>query len=511
MTTQPSKREQVEPLLEALEYIAKMLQQRGAFNQNEIPMLLSASRVDPEWGADQLKRWAKILKAVREDSSKLKVGQTALMKFGIPEAHAMLAVSMVSTGASQPGPLSASKSRLDFGTLSSGESVKAEFEVEGGPGEIIVESDRVRVDPRQFSGGNTKVRLEISPLKSGLLWSSIKLVAANETVELPVMAQWSDVPTTYSQQTLVVDANGGADCNTIEEAVQKAQAGATIELKAGVYHLSLPLQIDKPLVLVGEGMDLTKIVCESEAYVVKYTGGGLFLAHDLTFEHQGLQWANVVEVVTGEIDFRRCRFTGGFFDVDGRRGVAGLYLLGDVRGSVAECEASNNGLHGIYVANQAQPTLEANTCHSNKYSGIVYSGNATGTARQNTCIGNEMSGISVQGEAQPILEANTCQSNKYVGIAYFGNATGTARQNICIDNELHGIIVKEQAKPTLEANTCQGNNCGIVYFENTTGTARQNTCTGNEMYGIYVVSTANPILENNYCDKNQQKNLEDQR
>ncbi|MBE9183283.1 right-handed parallel beta-helix repeat-containing protein [Microcoleus sp. LEGE 07076] len=508
MTTQPSKREQVEPLLEALEYIAKMVKQRGAFNRNDIPMLLSASGVDPEWGEEQLKRWAKILKAVHEDSSKLQLGQDALMKFGIPEAHAMLAVSMVSTGASKPGPLSASKSRLDFGTLSSGEPVKAEFEVQGGPGEIVVESDRVRVDPRQFSGGNTKVRLEISPLKSGLLWSSIKLVAANETLELPVMAQWSDVPRTYSQQTLVVDANGGGDCKTIEEAVQKAQAGATIEVKAGVYHLSLPLQIDKPLVLVGEGMDVTKIVCEAEGYVVKYTGDGLFLAHDLTFDHQGFQWANVVEVVTGEIDFRRCRFTGGFFDAGGNRGGTGLYLLGDVRGSVAECEATNNGLHGICVANQAQPTLEANTCQGNKYAGIVYFGNATGTARQNTCTGNELHGIAVQEQAQPTLEANTCQGNKYGGIVYFGNATGTARQNTCTGNEMNGIGVQEQAQPTLEANTCQGNKCGgIVYFGNATGTARQNTCTGNETNGISVQGEAQPVLEANTCQGNKYRGI----
>jgi parallel beta-helix repeat protein len=35
-----------------------------------------------------------------------------------------------------------------------------------------------------------------------------------------------------------------------------------------------------------------------------------------------------------------------------------------------------NGLHGIEVHEQAQPTLEGNTCRENKQGGIVYFGSA---------------------------------------------------------------------------------------------------------------------------------------
>jgi parallel beta-helix repeat protein len=263
-----------------------------------------------------------------------------------------------------------------------------------------------------------------------------------------------------------IGPSGGGDFRTLEEAAQIAPASATLYLKAGIYNLSHPLQIDKPLSLIGEGMDKTKIVCEGEGYAVKFAGKGLFLAHDLTFQHQGLKWANVVEVLAGEVDVRRCRITGGVFDPQGRRGSAGLCLLGQVRGTVAECQVSDNGLHGIAVGNQAQPVLEGNTCAGNKYSGIAYFESAKGSARQNTCSGNQNNGISVCGEAQPALEANTCQENKQHGIFYFGSAKGTARQNTCASNEVQGICVGERAEPALEGNTCERNKYnGISYHK----------------------------------------------
>jgi parallel beta-helix repeat protein len=89
--------------------------------------------------------------------------------------------------------------------------------------------------------------------------------------------------------------------------------------------------------------------------------------------------------------------------------------------------------------------------------GIGYFGSASGTARNNLCAANEFHGIQVSNQAQPTLEGNTCRENKRSGIAYFGSASGTARNNLCTANGLHGIGVNEQAQPTLEGNTCREN------------------------------------------------------
>jgi parallel beta-helix repeat protein len=310
--------------------------------------------------------------------------------------------------------------------------------------------------------------------------------------------------------TLVVAPDGSSDFRSLEEAVQKAQPGATLHLKAGVHRLKRPLAIDKPLKLIGEGMETTRIACDGKEYVVRFSGDGLFSASDIAFVHEGGRWAYVVMVDKGEVSFIRCHFTGGVRDKANKRGGSGLRLSGTVSGRIEACQATGNHLHGISVFDQAQPTLEGNTCRENKRSGIVYFGNATGVARQNICVGNE-AGISVFDQAQPTLEGNTCRENKWAGIVYFDNATGVARQNICVGNEA-GISVFDQAQPTLEGNTCRENKwAGIVYFDNATGVARQNTCAGNEGDGIYVASTAWPTLKDNRCWGNKGKEVNDQR
>jgi parallel beta-helix repeat protein len=252
--------------------------------------------------------------------------------------------------------------------------------------------------------------------------------------------------------TLVVAPDGSGDFRNLEEAVQKAQSGTTIHLKAGIYRLKRPLVIDKPLTLIGEGMETTRIVCDGEECVVKFSGDGLFSARDIAFVHEGNRWANVVTADRGEVSFIRCLFTGGVWDEANKRGGDGLWLFGTVSGRIEACQAIGNDLHGIEVSGQARPTLEGNTCRENKQDGIAYFDNSAGVARQNICIGNGYHGIGVNGQAQPTLEGNTCRENKSCGIAYFENSAGVARQNICADNAINDIYVAPTAQPILKDN-----------------------------------------------------------
>jgi parallel beta-helix repeat protein len=328
----------------------------------------------------------------------------------------------------------------------------------------------------------------------------------------------------------------------LEGAVREAQAGAILHLKTGEHRLSHPLELSKPLSLIGEGMGNTRVLCDGEAHVIKLVGDGPFVLHDLSFEHLGSLWANVVEVAGGEINIRRCRFSGGVGVVGEMKTGAGLFLRNQTRGLVANCEPVRNERIGILVGDQAQPTLEANSCQGNRVSGILvgdqaqptletntcqgngegigYTASAAGTARHNTCRANDH-GISIIGQAKPVLEdntvsdneengiivgsvahptleANTCQNNKLMGIGYADDAAGTARHNVCSANG-SGIGVVERAHPTLEANTCQENlQYGLIYIDNAAGVARNNAFSLNEPDDLYVESSAHPMLQENY-------------
>ncbi|GIW43867.1 MAG: hypothetical protein KatS3mg077_1149 [Candidatus Binatia bacterium] len=430
-------------------------------------LLLGAGLEDDPAALEELRRWGKLLAAVRRQPTQENRHATveALMLRGLPEASVLLAVDTVAsqaTGAavssSHARRVTASVASLNLGLWPPGKEAVAEFEVQGGPGQVVVESEQVRVTPRQFEAGATRIRVEVAPLSEGVLWTTLRLLTATETLEVPVVVQWmGSLAVPVRAGAVVVAPDGSGDFRSLEEAVQRSEPGTTLFLKAGSHRLAYPLVIDKPLTLNGEGIESTYIVCGVEECVVQYSGNGLFSASDIAFVHEGTSWGEVVRASNGEVSFIRCRFTGAVSIEGGQRGGSGLWLYGTTRGRVANCEATGNQIVGIRVSERAQPRLEGNTCEGNKGPGIAYFGSAAGVACQNTCAGNGEGGIYVGEQAQPRLEANTCQGNKGVGIAYLGSASGVVRRNTCEGNGDDGIYVASTASPLLTRNRCRGN------------------------------------------------------
>ncbi|MBP1469021.1 hypothetical protein EYB53_025150 [Candidatus Chloroploca sp. M-50] len=193
---------QLVPLLGSL---ARLIASYGMIADEQIELLLDAADLDPDPAAlAELRRWARLLTRARETPSPA-LRQTVvegLLLRGLPEASVFLAVATVTgdTPGSAPGTVSAptpsrleaSVTTLDFGMLPAGQGAMLDLEVRGGPGQVVVESDQVRVTPAQFGVGATHLRVEVRPLASGLLWTSLKLVTVGVTVEVPVMAQWEE-------------------------------------------------------------------------------------------------------------------------------------------------------------------------------------------------------------------------------------------------------------------------------------------------------------------------------
>jgi parallel beta-helix repeat protein len=296
---------------------------------------------------------------------------------------------------------------------------------------------------------------------------------------------------------IYLKADGSGDYPTLEKAVQHIAEGGTITLGAGTYRLSQPLEINKPISLIGAGMDQTIVVTTTEYYVISFNGEGSFVLQGLTAQLVGGGKANVVQIKNGDINFSDCRFTG-----DGNNGP-GLLVLANAKGTVKNCESINNGMHGFSIQDQAHVILENNKCTNNEEGGIGFFNNAQGTARQNECTGNKH-GIYVADQARADLEENITSDNQEIGIFYSDNTSGTARLNECSRNGNSGIWVTDQAKVTLEENTCSINGGdGIVFSGNTKGVARKNVCSKNVKAGISANEQAEPILVDNTCMNNK--------
>jgi parallel beta-helix repeat protein len=202
------------------------------------------------------------------------------------------------------------------------------------------------------------------------------------------------------------------DVRTLAEAIERVEPNGIIRLSKGTHYLQKPLHLTQPVRLIGQGMDRTKVVCDGPEYVLKYSGSGQFVASGITFKHTGKAPADVVVITNGEVLLESCRLSGGVVDSQRTQHGCGLVISGRSKGYVKHCQAVHNEGHGILVSEQAQPTLQGNTCQKNEGCGIAYFGFASGVARNNSCCGNKMYGIYVADQAKPTLEGNTCNGNK---------------------------------------------------------------------------------------------------
>ena len=188
------------PLLGSL---ARLIAGGSPLNESSLHTLLIGADLESNAVAlDELRRWGRLLRAVQQQPTDEQHQATveALRLRGLPEATVLLAVATVvgsgtgatETAAAPPTRLQASVSSLDFGNLRPGQGAVLDLEVQGGPGHVIVESDQILVTPTQFGAGLTRLQVELRPLISGLLWTTLKLMTAGETLEVPVTALWQD-------------------------------------------------------------------------------------------------------------------------------------------------------------------------------------------------------------------------------------------------------------------------------------------------------------------------------
>jgi hypothetical protein len=193
-----SRLQQLTPVLAS---VARIIAGGSQLSESELQILLYG--VDLEYDPELLKElriWGRLLQSVekRPDKELRRATAEALMLRGLPEASVLLAIDTVTSRAvkrhvsSQSSTLQVSSSTLDFGSLVPGQTAVLTFDVQGGPGQIMLESDQLCVTPCRFGAELTSIRVEVIPINGGLLWTVLKLVTREETLEVPVLAQWAD-------------------------------------------------------------------------------------------------------------------------------------------------------------------------------------------------------------------------------------------------------------------------------------------------------------------------------
>jgi parallel beta-helix repeat protein len=272
------------------------------------------------------------------------------------------------------------------------------------------------------------------------------------------------------------------DYPTIQQAIDAAKPGDTVEIKEGTYKESVAFK--EGIILKGAVRDKTILCCDANAgAVITVTDCNEGTITELTLLQTGTErlpkgkesllpvlWLN-----SSSIKVMRCTIQNG--------GDNGITIEGKGNCEVSDCDINNNRGSGIYVSGEgAKPTLKNNQCSENKGNGIYFKEGAGGTAEDNLCDKNSFNGISVVNKwTLPNLKNNQCLENRGSGIYFGEGARGIAQNNICKENEWHGISVADDSSaPELRGNQCLSNRrCGIYYSDGTHITAKDNILKNN--------------------------------
>jgi parallel beta-helix repeat protein len=329
----------------------------------------------------------------------------------------------------------------------------------------------------------------------------VALLAIVILAGVALVAGACDVPLMSKSEVEVAPAKGDSS-KALEDAIDGLKDGGTLRLQKGTYTLSEPLVIVKPVTIVGEGLEATRVVGASGESILEFNGHVSASVSGVGFERNGEVAGDVVDVVAADVTFDACAFAGGV--AGAAAGGNGLGLFNDSTATVSGCLAVKNGRSGVHAQDDTQLTISATTCSQNGDAGIAFLGRAGGVAEKNICEKNTIDGIHVQDQCAPRLTANTCRKNKQTGILFIGTAKGMASKNKCLDNLDAGISVGGAARPEILTNTCSGNPYGIVYYDRAKGVARANTCKteGTTDIGIAVFDDAKPKLVDNDSDNN---------
>ena len=133
-----------------------------------------------------------------------------------------------------------------------------------------------------------------------------------------------------------------ADGATLRAILADAPPGSEIVLPAGTIPLGAPLVLDRPLTLVGAGMDATRLECAAEGLVVAVPGAVALTIRGVTLAHVGEARADVVRVDDGHLVLEACRLTGGRRGSADQDGGHGIVIRGRARLDSTGCEVVRN-------------------------------------------------------------------------------------------------------------------------------------------------------------------------
>lgn len=231
----------------------------------------------------------------------------------------------------------------------------------------------------------------------------------------------------------------GCQFSKIQDAINAAQPGDTIEIKTGTYEENLT--VNKSLQLIGEDRDKVTIKGaqagkpgiaisgDIEVTLEGLTVAETILASPKTFQEDGVRVTRSVKLTVTKARFLK-------------NGDSGLELRDRSQATVTDSEFIGNGNNGIGLFDSAQITVTKSKIF----------GNGSGLAD------NFNNGLSAVGRNTVTLQESTISGNTNDGVFLGGDAEAKLLNNQIVENKMNGVLLLDFVTVELKGNQIQHNN-----------------------------------------------------
>ncbi|MCF7848519.1 MAG: right-handed parallel beta-helix repeat-containing protein [Kiritimatiellales bacterium] len=306
---------------------------------------------------------------------------------------------------------------------------------------------------------------------------------------------------------LLLTAMAVSAAEDLQQQIDSASAGSTIQLAAGTYRQ--PLRIKKGISLKGEAgavLEITSnepaILIDSykpvkiEGLTIKYITESkpkkgempyavLVRAGNVTLQHcnvealgDGTQCPCGVGVQDkSKVTIESCQLNGFEYTIQYWNGASG---------NVDDCIVMNSGHCGITIGNGSTVELVRNIVTGSRYHGIRCTGGKI-TADSNLVIRNRNRGFYIGNRSAVGTLSNNLIVDNASGINVFANSRLSIENNVIVRSSYAGLAIVDTAKLEIEGNMIADNEKGVVGFsekkgkEVTVSVSGQNLVHGNKV------------------------------
>ena len=310
---------------------------------------------------------------------------------------------------------------------------------------------------------------------------------------------------------------------SVQAAIDSAEPGAVICLDRGTWTENLV--IDKPLTLLGSGIDKTMIDTamvlaptvevtsqHDESFEVKLErltiygpGGGSGVAVSgqvvakikscrISGRSYGIDAADLVQLILTESAILENKQRGVILSESARATITGtqisqnlglgLWLSGSAEATLVNCGISDNGNHGLWLNNEARVALSNCLVSNNQGHGLWLTSQTRAELRWSRISNNRDQGLRAQDLATLDLTGSHVLSNWH-GVELRDTARATIADSVISRSKWDGIRVQHSCQAAISGSTISANGRGVALSGEANANVSGCIIEANAGYGVF--------------------------